>query len=47
VPTEPGIGVRLDKERVEKYAELYQRGARAFAFADSEAMVATPVLPKS
>jgi len=46
VPTEPGIGVRLDSERVGKYADLYQEGAASFAFADTEAMVATPVLPK-
>ena len=46
VPTEPGIGIRLDRERVEKYADLYRAGARNFAFAETEAMVATPLLPK-
>lgn len=46
VPTEPGIGVRLDRDRVEMYADLYRAGPREFAFADTDAMVSTPLLPK-
>lgn len=46
VPTGPGIGVDLDRDRVEKYADLYRSGPGEFAFADTAALVATPLLPK-
>jgi galactonate dehydratase/glucarate dehydratase len=46
VPERPGIGVALDAERVGRYAELYEREGGAFAFRDSAALEATPLLPK-
>ena len=46
VPTGPGIGVELDAERVERYAELYANEGGEFAFHDEGAMAATPLLPK-
>lgn len=46
VPTEPGIGVTLDPDKVERYADLYRRKGRELSFADSEGSLATPVLPK-
>ncbi len=46
LPTAPGIGVELDKERVDRYAELYRTGAAAFAFHEPAAMTRTPELPK-
>jgi L-alanine-DL-glutamate epimerase-like enolase superfamily enzyme len=46
VPDKPGIGVELDKERVEKYAELYTKEAKNFAFHESETLTRTPLMPK-
>ena len=46
VPTGPGLGVRVDEERVARYADLYQREGALFAFHDAAALFATPVLPK-
>jgi len=46
LPTAPGIGVELDRERVAWYAEVYRTDATAFGFHDSRALSATPVLPK-
>ena len=46
VPHRPGIGVDLDLDRVAKYAELYERQGRAFAFHEPAALAATPVIPK-
>lgn len=46
VPAAPGIGVELDADRVQRYAELYREGAEGFAFRDERALAATPVLPK-
>jgi len=46
VPTAPGIGVELDTDRVDRYAELYRSGADGFAFHDARALTATPLLPK-
>jgi len=46
VPERPGIGVELDRDRVGRYAELYQRGVADFAFHDAAALRATPRLPK-
>jgi L-alanine-DL-glutamate epimerase-like enolase superfamily enzyme len=46
VPEEPGIGVRLDPDRVERYAELYDREGHDFGFRDAAALRATPLVPK-
>jgi len=46
LPTGPGIGVELDRERVARYAELYQKEAAAFAFSEPAALTRTPLLPK-
>lgn len=46
VPERPGIGVRLDRERVARYADLYQREGQSFAFSDAAALARTPMLPK-
>ena len=46
VPTKPGIGVHLDTEQVSKYAEVYERQREGFAFHDTAALMATPLLPK-
>ena len=45
-PTGPGIGVQLDRERVARYAELYQKQAAAFAFSEPSTLTRTPLLPK-
>jgi L-alanine-DL-glutamate epimerase-like enolase superfamily enzyme len=46
VPDQPGIGVELDTHRVGKYAELYAKEARNFAFHESERLTRTPLMPK-
>jgi L-alanine-DL-glutamate epimerase-like enolase superfamily enzyme len=46
VPQQPGIGVELDRQRVARYAELYEKEAANFAFHDPAALTATPVIPK-
>jgi L-alanine-DL-glutamate epimerase-like enolase superfamily enzyme len=46
VPQGPGIGVDLDAERVARYAELYERESRDFAFHDPAALAGTPLIPK-
>jgi L-alanine-DL-glutamate epimerase-like enolase superfamily enzyme len=46
VPDQPGLGVELDMERVEKYAELYVKEAKNFAFHESETLTRTPLMPK-
>jgi L-alanine-DL-glutamate epimerase-like enolase superfamily enzyme len=46
VPDGPGLGVTLDAERVAKYAEAYRRDPNGYAFRDSGALEATPVMPK-
>ncbi len=46
VPDAPGIGVELDRDRVERYAALYRDQPEDFAFQDAAAMQATPLLPK-
>jgi L-alanine-DL-glutamate epimerase-like enolase superfamily enzyme len=46
VPAGPGLGVELDAERVERYAELYEREGDQFGFHDTAAIKATPLLPK-
>jgi len=46
VPEQPGIGIELDPERVERYSELYEREGHDFGFRDAAALRATPLLPK-
>ncbi len=46
VPEGPGIGVELDRDRVERYAQTYADKAADFAFHDPAALAPTPVLPK-
>jgi L-alanine-DL-glutamate epimerase-like enolase superfamily enzyme len=46
VPTEPGLGVRLDRGKVARYAELYRREGSEFAFHDPAALTGSPALPK-
>lgn len=46
VPDGPGLGVTLDPERVERYAELFRTEADRFAFHDPDALAASPALPK-
>ena len=46
LPTAPGIGVELDRERVDRYAELYLKESAAFAFHEPAALTRTPELPK-
>ncbi|MBO0848115.1 MAG: mandelate racemase/muconate lactonizing enzyme family protein [Pseudonocardia sp.] len=46
VPTGPGLGVELDRDKVGKYAELYRAAADRFAFTD-RARAAAPALPKA
>lgn len=44
VPTGPGLGVELDRDRVAKYAETFTRSGHSFAFTDPGDR--TPLLPK-
>lgn len=46
VPTDPGLGVRLDRDKVDRYAELYRTDAAAFGFGDPAALAASHALPK-
>jgi L-alanine-DL-glutamate epimerase-like enolase superfamily enzyme len=47
VPSGPGLGVELDRNRVERYAELYRtQGDAEFAFHHPEALTCAPALPK-
>jgi L-alanine-DL-glutamate epimerase-like enolase superfamily enzyme len=47
VPTGPGLGVELDRDRVERYAELYRtEGEAEFAFHHPDASGCAPALPK-
>jgi hypothetical protein len=46
VPDQPGLGVELDMERVEKYAELYVKEAKNFASHESATLTRTPLMPK-
>ncbi|WP_216210796.1 mandelate racemase/muconate lactonizing enzyme family protein [Amycolatopsis aidingensis] len=46
VPEGPGLGVRLDPERVAKYAELFRAEGTEFAFHDPAAVSAPLALPK-
>lgn len=46
VPSAPGIGVELDRERVERYADEYRRNASQYAFAGPGTDAPSPLLPK-
>lgn len=46
VPTAPGIGVELDRDRVERYSALYRNQPADYAFRDAAALQPTPLLPK-
>lgn len=46
VPTDPGIGVRLDPDRVQRYADLYTHSAADFSFTDPTALTNAHALPK-
>lgn len=46
VPDGPGIGVELDRDKVEDYAAVYARQGEQFAFRDRKALTATPVVPR-
>ncbi|GAA5121560.1 mandelate racemase/muconate lactonizing enzyme family protein [Haloechinothrix salitolerans] len=46
VPDGPGLGIRLDPDRVNRYSELYRTDSGAFAFSDPAALSAAHALPK-
>lgn len=46
VPTGPGLGVRLNRDRVDTYAELYRTEGAEFAFHDPDILTRSPALPK-
>lgn len=46
VPTGPGLGVALDRDKVATYAELYRTEGAEFAFHDPGSTVSSPALPK-
>ncbi|WP_395104831.1 mandelate racemase/muconate lactonizing enzyme family protein [Actinomadura sp. SCN-SB] len=46
VPTGPGLGIELDRDRVETYADLYRSEGAAFGFHDGNVLTAAPALPK-
>lgn len=47
VPSGPGLGVELDRERVARYAELYRtKGGADFSFHHPQALTSAPALPK-
>jgi L-alanine-DL-glutamate epimerase-like enolase superfamily enzyme len=46
VPAGPGLGVELDRDRVERYAALYRTDGASFGFHDRERLHAAAALPK-
>jgi L-alanine-DL-glutamate epimerase-like enolase superfamily enzyme len=46
VPTGPGLGVELDRDRVERYAQLYRAEGAEFGFHDRARAYASAALPK-
>jgi L-alanine-DL-glutamate epimerase-like enolase superfamily enzyme len=46
VPDGPGLGVRLDRDKVATYAELYRTDGADFAFHDGNVLTRAPALPK-
>jgi L-alanine-DL-glutamate epimerase-like enolase superfamily enzyme len=47
VPTGPGLGVVLDRDKVARYAELYHQEGDHFAFTGHDAEAPAPALPKA
>lgn len=47
VPTQPGLGVRLDTEKVGYYADLYRTKGGEFSFTDDSGGHSSPALPKA
>jgi glucarate dehydratase len=45
VPTKPGLGVELDRQKLEKYAHLYQEQGEAGEFLDASRPEWVPTLP--
>lgn len=45
-PDGPGLGVRLDPDKVARYAELYTTSATEFTFHDPAALAAAPSMPR-
>ncbi len=45
-PDGPGIGVELDREKVQRYAQLYRDEGSTFGFHDPRALAVTPLIPK-
>lgn len=45
-PSGPGLGVTLDRDRVERYAEAFREHGSAYGFHDPERLVSTPLIPK-
>jgi L-alanine-DL-glutamate epimerase-like enolase superfamily enzyme len=45
-PDGPGLGVRLDPDKVARYAELYRTDGASFAFHDEDVLTRAPALPK-
>jgi L-alanine-DL-glutamate epimerase-like enolase superfamily enzyme len=46
VPTGPGLGVELDPDRVQTYADLYRSEGAEFSFHSGDALTTAPALPK-
>jgi L-alanine-DL-glutamate epimerase-like enolase superfamily enzyme len=46
VPMGPGLGVELDRGKVEQYAKLYKEEGDSFAFHDPNALQSSQALPK-
>ncbi len=46
LPNGPGLGVTLDRDKVDRYAQLYRERGSEFAFHDPRALAATPLIPK-
>jgi L-alanine-DL-glutamate epimerase-like enolase superfamily enzyme len=46
VPTGPGIGVALDRDKVDRYAANYRQHSADYEFRDPAAMAPTPLMPK-
>jgi hypothetical protein len=42
----PGLGVELDRGKVEQYAKLYKEEGDSFAFHDPNALQSSQALPK-
>lgn len=46
VPDGPGIGVELDRDKLDRYARIYAERGAEFSFHDPAALVPTPLIPK-